>query len=119
MLTGLRRDRRAIAARSTRCSTSPGACGWCRPRRLDLSPLLVRDLAQSQGKSSSGAVGGELRVDRHVLETIKDPLIHLARNSLDHGIESREERVETGKSPRRPDQLTFLRSRAPDRGHRA
>ena len=47
--------------------------------------------------SSSATSGGELRVDRRVLEAIKDPLIHMVRNAVDHGMEPPEERVAAGK----------------------
>ena len=74
-------------------------------RMLPLSTLtgpfgrMVRDLAQESGKEALlNVVGGETELDKHVLEQIKDPLIHLLRNAVDHGIESPEERVALGKS---------------------
>ncbi len=42
-------------------------------------------------------IGGEIELDKHVLEELKDPLIHIIRNSIDHGIEHPEERVAKGK----------------------
>ena len=74
---------------------------------LDLLPLMARDLAHSQGKEVEfEAQGGELLVDRRVLEAIKDPLIHMVRNAVDHGLETPEEREppasrRTARSPRR------------------
>ena len=43
-------------------------------------------------------IGDEIELDKHVLEALKDPLIHLIRNSIDHGIEMPEERVKKGKA---------------------
>ena len=61
---------------------------------LDLFPKMVRDLAKAQGKEIEWvAQGADLDVDRKVLETMKDPLIHLVRNAIDHGIESRADFV--------------------------
>jgi len=68
---------------------------------LDLFPRMVRDLAEEQGKEVAWAAqGADLEVDRKVLDTIKEPLIHLVRNAIDHGIELPEVRVQAGK-PRR------------------
>ena len=68
---------------------------------LDLFPAMVRDLAQEQGKDVEWAVrGADLEVDRRVLEALKDPLIHLVRNAVDHGIESPGARVDAGKASR-------------------
>ncbi|MCM2358339.1 MAG: response regulator [Geobacteraceae bacterium] len=51
-------------------------------------PRMARDLAREQGKEVELAVSGEtVEIDRRVLEELKDPLIHLIRNSVDHGIE--------------------------------
>lgn len=62
---------------------------------------LVRDLSREQGKEVAFvARGGELEIDRRVLEEIRDPLIHLVRNGVDHGIEPPELRAKRGK-PRR------------------
>ncbi|HEY7492202.1 MAG TPA: Hpt domain-containing protein, partial [Candidatus Tectomicrobia bacterium] len=55
---------------------------------LDLFPPMVQDLANTQGKEVEWeAWGADLEVDRKVLEAVKDPLIHLVRNAIDHGIE--------------------------------
>jgi two-component system chemotaxis sensor kinase CheA len=68
---------------------------------LDLFPAMVSDLAREQGKEIQwSARGGELEADRRVLEAIKDPLIHVVRNAVDHGIESPAERVAAGKNRR-------------------
>ena len=64
-------------------------------------PRMVRELAKDLGKELDLVVEGEdERVDRSVLDALKDPLLHLVRNAVDHGLESREERVEQGKSAR-------------------
>ncbi|MGV3624878.1 MAG: hybrid sensor histidine kinase/response regulator [Archangium sp.] len=64
-------------------------------------PRMVRELARELGKDVELTVEGEdERVDRSVLDALKDPLLHLVRNAIDHGLETREERVEHGKHPR-------------------
>jgi two-component system chemotaxis sensor kinase CheA len=61
-------------------------------------PRMIRDIAQKIGKEIEFVVSGrETELDRSVIEVIGDPLIHLLRNSVDHGIEMPEERVEKGK----------------------
>ena len=68
---------------------------------LDAFPLMVRDLCRETGKEVDWhVVGAELEIDRKVLELVKDPLIHLVRNAIDHGIEMPHEREAAGK-PRR------------------
>ncbi len=62
-------------------------------------PRLIRDLSRRVGKSVSLEVhGGETEVDKRVIEQIYNPLVHLIRNAVDHGIEEREERKILGKS---------------------
>ena len=62
-------------------------------------PRLVRDLARKADKEINFTMRGEdTELDRSVIENISDPLIHLLRNSVDHGIESPEERNNHGKS---------------------
>ena len=59
---------------------------------------MVRDLAQTYGKQAVLEItGGEVELDKRVLEQIKDPLIHLLRNAVDHGIETPEKRLALGK----------------------
>ncbi len=61
-------------------------------------PRMVRDLAQKTGKEVDFRLsGGETELDRSVLESLGDPLIHLLRNSVDHGIEPPETRLAAGK----------------------
>src|ERR1035437_5854378 len=65
---------------------------------LDLFPKLVRDLAKDTKKEVLFTVmGAELEIDRRILEKIKDPIIHLLRNCIDHGIELPQERLKNSK----------------------
>ncbi len=64
-------------------------------------PRLVRDLASRLDKEVDlELVGQETELDRTVVDAIGDPLVHLVRNALDHGLEPPEERVAAGKPPR-------------------
>jgi two-component system, chemotaxis family, sensor kinase CheA len=68
---------------------------------FDAFPLMVRDLCRETGKEVDWElVGGQLEIDRKVLDLVKDPLIHLVRNAIDHGIEAPDAREAAGK-PRR------------------
>jgi two-component system chemotaxis sensor kinase CheA len=61
-------------------------------------PRMVRDIAQKLGKEIDFIVEGkETELDRNVIEIIGDPLIHLIRNAIDHGIESPQDRERLGK----------------------
>jgi two-component system chemotaxis sensor kinase CheA len=63
-------------------------------------PRLVRDLARAAGKQVNLVIEGEAtELDRSIIEVIGDPLIHLIRNAVDHGIESPQERMAAGKPP--------------------
>ena len=62
---------------------------------------LVRDLSKELGKDIDlQTVGEDTELDKTVIEKLGDPLVHLIRNSLDHGIESPQERIKAGKNPR-------------------
>ncbi len=62
-------------------------------------PRVVRDLAQSLGKQIELTLEGkDVELDKTIIEAIGDPLTHLVRNSVDHGIENPEERLRRGKS---------------------
>ncbi len=62
-------------------------------------PRLIRDLARKTNKKIDLVIeGGETEVDKSVIDELGDPLIHLLRNSADHGIEMPEDRVKAGKS---------------------
>jgi two-component system chemotaxis sensor kinase CheA len=63
-------------------------------------PRLVRDVASKLDKQVElDLVGKETELDRTVVDAIGDPLVHLIRNSLDHGLESAEDRIAAGKAP--------------------
>jgi two-component system, chemotaxis family, sensor kinase CheA len=79
---------------------------------LERFPRLVRDLARDLGKRIRFEVeGGEIELDRSVLDEIGPPLLHLIRNAADHGIEPPEERVQAGK----PEEGRILLSASRDR----
>ena len=64
-------------------------------------PRMVRDLARRFGKDVEFLVDGQdTEMDRTVIERIRDPLVHLIRNSIDHGIETPDERPAAGKPAR-------------------
>lgn len=64
----------------------------------DLFERMVRDIARQQSKEIKFILtGGETEIDRHILDEFKEPMIHLIRNSIDHGIESTKDRQEKGK----------------------
>ncbi len=66
----------------------------------DRFPRSVRDLARRRGKEIQfEIVGKEIELDRAILEELPDPLLHIFRNAIDHGIELPEERVRMGKVP--------------------
>lgn len=62
-------------------------------------PRMVRDLSRDMGKSIELVISGEeTELDKSIVEEIGDPLVHIIRNSCDHGVESKEERLAAGKS---------------------
>lgn len=67
-------------------------------RAFERFPRLVRDLSRKLSKQVRLSMAGEeTRADKDVIDLLGDPLIHLVRNSLDHGIESPDERIARGK----------------------
>ena len=92
-------DRRTVAVMvdgllegAKRISTTPFST------LFDVVPGMVRNLLTEQGKEAELTVsGGDVEVDRRILEEMKDPLMHLIRNCVDHGIEKPEERDLRGK----------------------
>jgi two-component system chemotaxis sensor kinase CheA len=67
---------------------------------LEIFPRISRELARDQGKQLELVTrGGEIEIDRRILEEMKDALIHLLRNCVDHGIEAPAEREQKGKPP--------------------
>ena len=70
-------------------------------------PRVVRDLARSLGKDVNLVVEGEgTEIDRSVIDKIRDPLVHLMRNAVDHGVETPEGRAAAGKSAQSTLKLT-------------
>ncbi|HEU0217755.1 MAG TPA: chemotaxis protein CheW [Stellaceae bacterium] len=64
-------------------------------------PRVVRDLARRQGKSVELAVEGrDVRIDKSMVEALADPILHMVRNAVDHGIEPPDERRADGKPER-------------------
>jgi two-component system chemotaxis sensor kinase CheA len=63
-------------------------------------PRMIRDLAHKSGKEINFRIQGDgIELDRGVLEQIIEPLVHLLRNAVDHGLETPAERVACGKPP--------------------
>jgi len=64
-------------------------------------PRLVRDLSRKSGKQVELIMEGEeTEFDKSVVEEIGDPLVHLVRNAVDHGLEDEQERIRSGKKPK-------------------
>ena len=67
---------------------------------FNLFPRLLRDIARQEGKEIEFVIeGGQAQLDKKIIEELKDPLTHLLRNALDHGIEKPEARRLAGKRP--------------------
>lgn len=67
-------------------------------RLLERFPKMIRDLAHELGKQVDLAIEGQdMEIDRRILDQLHDPLLHLLRNAVDHGIETPEERRRVGK----------------------
>jgi two-component system chemotaxis sensor kinase CheA len=67
---------------------------------LNRFPRVVRTLAQEQGKNVRLTLEGrDVRVDKSMVELLVDPLMHMVRNAVDHGIEPPDERARAGKPP--------------------
>jgi two-component system chemotaxis sensor kinase CheA len=63
-------------------------------------PRLVRDLSKTANKKINLIIEGEeTELDKTLIEEINDPLVHIIRNSIDHGIEKEEDRIKAGKNP--------------------
>ena len=79
---------------------------------FDRFPRLVRDLARDLGKQIRfEAEGGDIELDRSILDELGDPLLHLIRNAADHGLERAEEREAAGKPSEGRIQLSATRER--------
>ncbi len=80
---------------------------------FDRFPRLVRDVSRELGKDVSFVMEGrEIELDRSLLDAIGDPILHLLRNALDHGIEEPSQRMAAGKPPRGELVLRAARDRA-------
>jgi len=80
---------------------------------FDRFPRMVRDLARQMGKQVDFRVEGkEIELDRTILDEIAEPLVHVLRNAVDHGIELPEERVKAGKPPTGRLTLAAVRERS-------
>ncbi|OQW85942.1 MAG: hypothetical protein BWK76_07315 [Desulfobulbaceae bacterium A2] len=78
-----------------------------------LFPRMLRDLAKEQGKEVELLIeGGDISVDKRILEEMKDPLMHLIRNAIDHGIEAPAERERLGKPRSATVRLSAMRENA-------
>ncbi len=76
---------------------------------LGIVPKIVRDLGKEYGKEIQLSLkGGEIEIDRRILEEMKDPLIHLIRNCIDHGIETAGVRKQNGKSAAGAIEITII-----------
>lgn len=68
---------------------------------LEILPKQVRDLSRDLGKDVELVMhGSEIEIDRRILEEMKDPLIHIVRNCIDHGLEKPQVRAQRGKPAR-------------------
>jgi two-component system chemotaxis sensor kinase CheA len=80
---------------------------------FDRFPRLVRDVARQLGKRVALHIEGkDIELDRAILDEIGDPLVHLVRNAIDHGIEAQSERRAAGKPVEGRIVLSALRERA-------
>ena len=80
---------------------------------FDRFPRLVRDAARTLGKQIEFTIQGkEIELDRSLLDEIGDPVVHLLRNAIDHGIESPEQRKAAGKPAEGQLRLEALRDRS-------
>jgi two-component system chemotaxis sensor kinase CheA len=75
---------------------------------MELFPTFIRDLSRDQGKEADLVIrGAEIEIDKRILDELKDPLIHLVRNCIDHGIKKPEERVRRNMPPRGTITISF------------
>lgn len=78
----------------------------------DRLPRAARDIARKRGREVDLVVtGAEIELDRAILDELADPMLHLLRNCIDHGLETPEERTAVGKEARGRVQVTVKRAR--------
>jgi len=78
---------------------------------LGIFPKIVRDLSKEYSKDIEIEITGDsIEIDRRILEELKDPLIHLIRNCIDHGIENTKERIQKGKPSKGKIELKILQN---------
>lgn len=64
-------------------------------------PRMIRDMAKAEGKQIELYIeGGDTELDKSVIDIIGEPLLHIIRNAIDHGIETTDERIKKGKNPK-------------------
>lgn len=79
----------------------------------DILPKMTREIAQELGKNIELVIeGAEIEIEKRILDEFKDPLIHLIRNCIDHGIETPTQRLEKRKPPRGTIRLTIKQTDA-------
>lgn len=77
----------------------------------DRLPRAARDIARRRGREIELVLsGGEVQLDRAIVDELNDPVLHLLRNAIDHGVEPPEERRMRGKNPRGTVKLTVRRA---------
>jgi two-component system chemotaxis sensor kinase CheA len=82
-------------------------------RIVEPLPRMAREIARQAGKSVEvELIGAELELDRSILDRLSDPLVHLVRNAVDHGLETSERRIAAGK--RETGRVTIEARRAKD-----
>ncbi|WP_224361642.1 chemotaxis protein CheA [Hyalangium versicolor] len=78
----------------------------------DRLPRAARDIARKRGREVDLVItGAEIELDRAILDELNDPMMHILRNCIDHGLESPEERAVAGKSPKGKVQVSVRRAR--------
>ncbi|HLL03910.1 MAG TPA: chemotaxis protein CheA [Myxococcaceae bacterium] len=78
----------------------------------DRLPRAARDIARKRGREVDLVItGAEIELDRAILDELTDPMLHILRNCIDHGLESPEERTAAGKSPGGKVQVSVRRAR--------
>lgn len=79
----------------------------------DTYPRMVRDIAREQGKKVFLTItGSDIEIDRRILDVIRDPMIHLIRNAVDHGIEPEDIRLQQGKPAEGKLSIEIIHNRA-------